>query len=375
MKIILNLVRSIIGALTLGLAGLSVVILGQGIAIDGAEDYVTFSAIGIGMLVIGVGAFCFKKIEFRQWLRLIFTCILFFGSAILLSSFIENHGQWHDLVGVAYLLFLASAQAWHTFSKDQSHEAQTKWVAAFIAFTFIFIAFGMIRENAKGLLIFIALSAFLIFYMSRRLTRNKTTLLFSGQYEALRKRLVPTLIPHDAVLEAYTYFYSENWTTMDDALLRWQPKIKKGNHTGRYLEYVKASLSLQKAFYLGEKEEAKLHFEHMLALNKQLFKKGYPMASAYAVAYLMDLYEDEAFKKEVENAIAFEKNFSFKGQTEAFHKQVAFEQALISAAMAYKDSGSLEDLTALERVEKESIAPIYRNYSEVLKKGLKGEGL
>lgn len=218
MKIILNLFRSTLGAFTLGLAGLSVVILWQGISMDGGEDYVTFSAIGMGMLVIGVGAFCFKKIQFGQWLRLIFTCILFLGSALLLSRYIENRGQWHDLVGVAYLLFLGSAQAWHTFSKDQNHEAQTKWVTAFITFTFIYIAFGMIREHTMARLVFVALSATLMFYISRRLTRKKRALLFTGQYEALRKRLVPSLIPHDAVLEAYTYFYSEDWEALDEAL-------------------------------------------------------------------------------------------------------------------------------------------------------------
>lgn len=140
---------------------------------------------------------------------------------------------------------------------------------------------------------------------------------------------------------------------------------------GRYLDYVRTSLTIQKAFYLGGKKNARVSFEHMQALNLKLCKKGYPMASAYITAYLMDLYQEESFSKEsfskeVAAVIAFEKNYPFKGQAAAFHKQLAFEHALFSAALVYKGSGSPEDLMALQRLEQESIAPIYNKYSDAL---------
>lgn len=358
MKHLRNILRAVIGIGGLVIALLGSIILFSRIGIDGLEDYFIFGSITFASCFIGISAFFFKKIPTKSWYQLILISLLVQGIAFFIGLFIEKDFQHQYLVTAGYIAFLALACGWITFSNNQSRESQTQWVAAFLGFTMLEISFGMIQSVIKGALVLIICLMVLLLLIWPRRMKKKTSLLFLGKHQELRKTLVPKLIPHDGLLQTYSYLYAGELSDFYQSLEWIDEKMKEKKSTALFFEYVSHDFALYKGFFTGDVTDLHERFQRMKALNKTLFKKGYPMATAYILVYLMGLYEDEAlFLQEVTDALAFEKAYNFKHQPEAFYPHLAFEHEILEEAMAYKRG---EGIARLESLEKVAIQPIYR---------------
>lgn len=360
MQFILNLFRGVMGAGALVLAILSAYILFSGISLGGADDFILFFSLLLFFAVVGLSAFFFKKISLKGWAKTICCALLGMGSLWFLAFFIQKDFQFKYMVTGLYMVFLTVSYAWSMTGRVKSQESQTVFMAAFIGMTLLVISFGIIGNLASGLLVCITSLFLLVYVVYPRLTRGKMALLFQGEHQKLRKKLVTRLLPQDMVLLAYSQLFTGEFLDLEGTLDLLEQKSKEKSAMALYLSYVKADIEIQKGFFTQSHEGLRETFDHMLALNQKMFKKPYPMATAYAMMYWMGLYEDQAaFLKATESAHAYEQKYDFKKQPDAFHGFLAFSNDLFDATMAYQRGEGQE---VLNKVLEKSIQPVYKNH-------------
>lgn len=355
------------------LASISMIVislLGWMIVFSGREgllisEYMLFIGISFFTGAIGISGLLFKDITSRSWLKWTLSCLLLIGVLMFTSMAFESGFSFKHFITALYMGFLAIINLWFLFSKNQNPTSQTVWVAMFIFFTAIQISFGTMANLVHASLFFIVLLLIAVLVVTPYYVRKKLELLFTGQHEALSRQLHPKLMIYDAVIEAYSAQYSGHIEKSQELLEKVEKRIYKSANPPMQFQYMCHAIAIENGYYLNNPRGLEDRFEKMKALNKKLYKKGYPMATTYKVMYLLGLYANKAhFEQELEAVTAFEEAYHFKGQSGSFYKHLKNEQALFDAAVAILRQ---EKPASLEQLEKELVQPIHKMQLDTLK--------
>lgn len=367
MKSLTTIIRGILSIAALIIALFGAVITVTDVAISTIPDRILFFGITLFMGIIAITGFAFERLPLKQWLKLVLSSLLGIGVFLFLTVAFEPPFRWTYLVTGCYILFLSVLNLWFSFAKQQNPQTQTKWIALFLFLTMVQVTLGTFSNLIHALLILIVLLALMALVVTPYYMRKKMALLFAGSHEKLRRLLQPKIMFYDAFLEVYSYQYCGEIEKSQQLLKRIEEKISKTVKPSMVYQYMCHALIIENGFYSGETQGLAEHFEKMIQLNKQLYKDGYPMALTYRMVYLLDLYEDmAAFEIELERAIAFEKSYVFKKQSQAFHKHLELEHRLFDCAIMVKKGAFDQAQTLLNDLERQCIQPIHKHYVKQL---------